>query len=653
MAFETRKVWTSSRLPSLPLIGINVLELSSRPDVTNREYLELLRSDDQLAKRIIAAANSPLAATSRPLATLGQVLDEIGQASMTSLTLSLCIYQTCLPSEDCSAEQKLAWQHSVLKGVAAEILCEQVRDGLECEYFLAGLLLDIGRFAMLRTVPQQYLGLQVTAREEWLPLWEAEQRHWGVSSAELGSQLIEQWGFPNRLVQGIQTQYAPTAVLKELNGAADCPLTQALALASMIGHYLCGDQQAFSLFRIRELTQNVVSLTDTEMQQILIKVVQRYASVAPVLGLGDCPLPDLNDLKARAIAQLTQYCQRSSSTTPGQKHRATTQSSLSNPAVQKVLPRVAKNPENFTVYDSLTKVYSQEYFEEALKKEVHRCCQTASPVGVALIRIDQFAELKTKWGAEFSDALLKHIGHHLKEMLRSADTIGRLDEEFGVLACDPTAKGMQRLADRIRAKIAQQGLEWEGKTIHVTICVGATMVLPKRDEVDLAACILTTAVQALEEANGIGENATHFESLVDEVELRRLFLSNQFRFSRWLISQGVLDIPRVAKALLDFKQRPLRMGDLAIRQELLTMDQVDLILNDQKQSQDRFGQIAVRMGLLSEDQLIGLMILQQENPLRVAELFLSLGILEQDRLQELLKEYFGTVPWAAPLTSAA
>lgn len=650
MVFETRQIWTSSQLPTLSVLGMRVLELSRRSENVTRDLIAVLRSDTLFAHRLITLANSPLypvitlEGTTKPIETVEQAVESLGTAVVTSLSLTLAVGDACLNSAQPTGWAANLWRQAIVKAVAAEVFCNQVREGLECEYFLAGLLLDVGRFTLLKTAPQYYVPLLDNNSQELLPLWRLEQSQLGLTSAVVGGQVIEQWGFPTRLVHGIQVQFAPLTTFEQMAPSTETPLCSALALASAIGDYFCGDQQALSWFRIRELTQDIIPLSESELDAVVRRIADRFKVIADSFHVsGEIPSPTI--LRTRALEQLKQISQRppavppATEQVPAERRDAESRTSSFDSAV--VGPRAFRDP--------LTLVFTSELFHETLHKEVQRCRQLALPVGVAFVDIDRFDELKSQYGNSFGDVVLKRVGGLLKDLLRSSDTIARCDHQFAILASDPTAKGMQRLADRIRGRIAGERLAWSGQTISLTVCVGATLALPARRDQELAPVIVDAARKAVREAAAGGGNHIYFDSLVNEVELQRLFMANQFRFSRWLISQGVLDIPRVGKALLNFNQPRVRIGDLAVRQELLSLHDIEQILDEQDETQDRFGEIAVRRNYLTEDQLVGLLILQQEDPIQVAEQFLCKEVLDQQQLQTLLRDYFNLVPWAAPL----
>ena len=55
------------------------------------------------------------------------------------------------------------WVQSLVNASAAEVLAEHDEGALGCEYFLGGLLVDIGRLAMLKTIGSEYLPVIETA----------------------------------------------------------------------------------------------------------------------------------------------------------------------------------------------------------------------------------------------------------------------------------------------------------------------------------------------------------------------------------------------------------------------------------------------------------------------------------------------------------
>lgn len=726
MAISPNTIWTSSQLPALSPVGIKLLEFSQKPSTAPQELEALLRSHPVLCGNFIAAANSPLTSLSAPVLTIDQALMTLGVTNAISLNLTLqlvdlyqaAIPKAAIPGQNATTNQganplqpgsaqppgnatatnssslpgiqtgagiqagvdekfvrlhaNRAWRRAVAKAIAAEILCQHVRDGLESEYFLAGLTLDVGRLAVLQTVPHAFTSILELTQTTNLNRWESEERELGLTTAELGGQLLRRWGFPTRLIRGVQGQNASVKSFKNRDGHSDCSLSRALACASAIGDYLFDDQQGSTRFRFEELMQEVIPLSDRELESLLHTIAQRYEVVNAVLAPQQSTSSSTAIVRGTASGEVKSKDPLSASdlgSSADLPHRATdamTSLPENNPLsqVRSALPLPselerrgqgadANRIEAKSNLDPLTKVLHRSHFDVVLQQEVQRCCQSAAPVGIAIVEVDRFEKIKDRFGPEAADTVLVQISGILNELLRTSDAIARSDRQFLIMASNPTAKGMQKLSDRIRSRVDGERLVWSGESIPLTVSVGASLALPGRQDLDIGKKVIATAQKATREA-AFGEgNNIYFSSLVDEVELHRLFMANQMRFSRWLVSRGILDIPRVAKALLGFQQRPLKMGDLAIRQELLSQAEVKHVLSEQAASNARFGDIAVRKTYLTEEQLTGLLILQQEDPILVASLFMKRSLLEPQQLTSLLREYFTVVPWAAPLNPTA
>jgi hypothetical protein len=113
----------------------------------------------------------------------------------------------------------------------------------------------------------------------------------------------------------------------------------------------------------------------------------------------------------------------------------------------------------------------------------------------------------------------------------------------------------------------------------------------------------------------------------------------EHRFSRWLVRQGLFDVPTISRALVLLPEPQKLVGDLAIEAGYLTAEQVRQVLTEQESNGERFGVIAVRMQLLTTPQLVHLLALQQECPKVLAKLIIQQGLLAPDKTLAALEQY--------------
>jgi HD-like signal output (HDOD) protein len=423
MAFDASKIWTSPQLPTLSEIGKKILEHSRHPATALRELDLVFRADSVFSKKLVEIANSPWANLSSTLESTEQVISTLGVTNVISLALNRLIvdvYQEEIPIvpglshaevERVGELSRRFWSRAIAKAISAEMLCQHVRDGLESEYFLAGLTLDLGHYVLLRTMSREVLTVQTRSHHANIPRWEFERVEFGQTGAEIGAQLLEKWGFSTRLVRAVKLQHADISSFKNLEAHSDCSLSRTLALASAIGDALCDDQQSLSLFRIRELTREVLPMSPEELDSLLQAIIHRFEAIAPVFASENQPvlgpgLSNISEIQSKAIEQLTKQGGRLTDVEIRRNGGGTVPTEVDRRGLPRILP-----PDNTRAHlDPLTNVLHREYFESTLDQEVRRCCQFAAPLGIAVVEIDRLSAMSEKFGAEYTDLALKRGG---------------------------------------------------------------------------------------------------------------------------------------------------------------------------------------------------------------------------------------------------
>ena len=87
------------------------------------------------------------------------------------------------------------WRHSLCVGVTAKLIAQRRKRDQKTleEYFVAGLLHDIGKIPLNNKLPTEYVeGLALTDREH-MPLYLAEERTMEVNHCEVGRLIIKSW----------------------------------------------------------------------------------------------------------------------------------------------------------------------------------------------------------------------------------------------------------------------------------------------------------------------------------------------------------------------------------------------------------------------------------------------------------------------------
>jgi diguanylate cyclase (GGDEF)-like protein len=131
----------------------------------------------------------------------------------------------------------------------------------------------------------------------------------------------------------------------------------------------------------------------------------------------------------------------------------------------------ALNPE--TERDSLTGAWSRSAILDFLRAQFARSSRDGISMAIILGDMDQFYTANTRFGQAACDAVLRETVKRISGAIRLYDSLGRYGgDEFLVVAPDCTMSNAHALAERLRAKIADETFVADNKQIQATISFG-------------------------------------------------------------------------------------------------------------------------------------------------------------------------------------
>ncbi|QDT39005.1 sensor domain-containing diguanylate cyclase [Stratiformator vulcanicus] len=637
---DPQKIWSSSQLPTLPAVAVRLLDLSKNPDAEVNDFIEIIRTDPAISAKILKATNSSYFGFQSNVTTIDRAVPLLGTTVVTSLALSFSLVEAAMTTGPMVEHYRDYWMQSVIQAATAELLATKTPGSLGSEFFLAGLLCDLGRLAMLKTVPDESRQAIETARERGLDLFATENEMVGVNHVEVGLKLMESWTLPPATILAARHHHDPLELIQQHESANDSDLIHATAVASSVGDYFCGANKGQALDRLRVLTAAFYDLDETELEAFLSEAKEKIDSVGELFALNTEGLGDPHELMAQASEHLTQLALRQQAAAAEAVAR---QQKLEEQT--RLLESKNKELTQQAIRDPLTKLYNRAFFDESLQRELDRCARAAATIGVMFTDIDKFKVLNDTYGHQFGDQVLKQAAGLLGGSIRKSDVLARYGgEEFVVLVAAPTEKGIAKVAERIRAAMEAAKFVFEGEDVPVTISVGAALAIPQRDTAELAEKLISEADEAMYDSKKNGRNQCHVRVLLSDAERVLMQKTTARRFSRWLVNRGVFDIPTVSKALVNFECPHVKIGDLAVRRTVLNSMEVDQILEQQQSSGKRFGEIAMQLELLTEDQVADLLAWQSECPQTLAVELVKKGLLERQAATMLLKTYIAEAP---------
>ncbi|ADC89315.1 diguanylate cyclase [Thermocrinis albus DSM 14484] len=157
----------------------------------------------------------------------------------------------------------------------------------------------------------------------------------------------------------------------------------------------------------------------------------------------------------------------------------------------------------FVIKDPLTGLYSRQYLEDYLNKEMSRVKRHKLVISLLFIDLDDFKWVNDTYGHMVGDVVLKSFASLLKENLRSGDIPVRYGgDEFVVILPHTSAEGAMVVAERIRRAVENHVFEAHNVSIKLTVSIGVT---PLKEEDDVTS-FLERADRAMYCAKREGKN---------------------------------------------------------------------------------------------------------------------------------------------------
>lgn len=211
--------------------------------------------------------------------------------------------------------------------------------------------------------------------------------------------------------------------------------------------------------------------------------------------------------------------------------------SLVNPKVIEI--NIYEKTVKASRYDSLTGLFNRQSLDEALKREISRARRYKKELSIIFFDLDDFKYVNDTYGHHVGDDVLKQIADIIVEEKRMEDIAARYGGEEIVIILPETEKNSAYvLADRIRSRIENMGLSYEGQPILLTVSGGlASFPSNAKDEKTLLQC----ADKALYLAKGAGKNHISFYSKDKRNYLRVAFNADIVVGELGLNSPGTFD----------------------------------------------------------------------------------------------------------------
>ena len=483
------QVLACERVPSLPAVAVQVLEMMKDDNVSVAAIAEVVQHDQGLTTKILKTVNSSFYGLSKPCGSLKQAQLLLGLNALKTLALGFSLVASLGRDQDDSFDYESYWRRSIISGVAGKAIAAEIRCAGAEDAFLGGLLQDVGMIALQKTLGKRYAKVVESCGEAHELLAAAELEAWETAHPDVGAVLAEKWRLPMSLIAPIKHHENPTAGPKGHQTIIRC-----VGLGNLAAAALSREDATPWVSKFVTRAQEWFAIERSIAEDLLRKIGHGAKIVSHLLETPIGAAPVVQNVLEEANERLQ---------------------SLSLDREREVERTLAENQRMHESMskDAMTGLGSRRFINEALKRAFNAAKSQNSALAFMLIDVDSFHRVNDAHGWEIGDASLVALAQRLTGVLRSLRRahLGRFGgEEFVVLLPDCERAMASALAERIRAEISTEPIQpvsVGAPLLDLSVSVGVA-VLDRETHIvfDRAEQLINAADRAVNAAKGTGGN---------------------------------------------------------------------------------------------------------------------------------------------------
>jgi HD-like signal output (HDOD) protein len=224
------------KIPTIPAVLAPLLRYLQQPmdQLDIKKVTDMIAGDESLAAQCLQMANSPLFGRWQKVDSLRGAIVGLGFQRVTDIAMS-CSVLNLIPN-DKGIDPVVLWEHALGCALACRHFARKISYPDPGKAYLAGLLHDIGVIVNLWILPKEFQAAFEFAKENGIPLHEAEQQILGFTHCDSGRLLAERWELSPDLTEVVALHHTPAKSLNHSGLVALVELSDLLCRVSGLNH---------------------------------------------------------------------------------------------------------------------------------------------------------------------------------------------------------------------------------------------------------------------------------------------------------------------------------------------------------------------------------------------------------------------------------
>ena len=269
------------RLKPVSHIGEKIAEITSDPDSSLSDLVDIVKYDQGMTANLLKTCNSPYFGLAREIVSIKQAVAYLGIDKVASLAImgnSADNFRDAQAGYDLNEGE--LWRYSVSSALISQDLAEKRQLNNISLIFTSALVKDIGKVMLNTYVKDSFESINMAVQNKGLTFIDAEKEVIGIDHAELGARVAEHWNFSPDMVNIIRNHHHPENALDEdlsipIVYLADC-------ICMMMGRGVGSDGLAYRYY------QNAVdrlNFSDIDLQKTMVSFTEKFEDIEELISL--------------------------------------------------------------------------------------------------------------------------------------------------------------------------------------------------------------------------------------------------------------------------------------------------------------------------------------------------------------------------------
>ncbi len=189
--------WALKDLPPFRPVAVKLLRLAAQENASIDQVRKVVRTDSAFSAEVLRFANSALIGSRARILGVGQAIETLGMERIKGLAMTIAL-RDFFPAAAPDPFLRRCWKYNLATAILSEWLAGFLPVPPEVCYS-AGIVHDIGRFAILRSFPKEYEKAVDGIDQHHFDLLKCEKNAFEIDHCEAGQWLTERWEFPQEL----------------------------------------------------------------------------------------------------------------------------------------------------------------------------------------------------------------------------------------------------------------------------------------------------------------------------------------------------------------------------------------------------------------------------------------------------------------------